>query len=406
MSNVFSVLEIVPVNLDAWPIQFRGKKSRTKLMKTLSNRTLIFAVPIAAMVLIPMACLAQGPPPNQPDMSMDAKTKAEVIHTLAEKLKEQYVFPDIADKLAKMLEDRQAHGEYASITSAKEFSQLLTKQMREIAHDAHLHVSYIYRLPPMPPLPNSGQAPEPPPQMLLWLKRDNYGFDEVQRLSGNIGYLKLNGFTDAERGGDTVAGAMAFLANTDALIIDLRENHGGSPEMVDLLASYFFSGNKPVHLNDLSWRKEGTTEHDIQQWWTLPYVPGKRYVDKEVYILTSHRTPSAAEEFTYDLKVLKRAIVVGETTWGGANPGGIDRLGDHFMAFIPRGQAINPITKTNWEGTGVEPDIKVPQADALRTAHQTALQHLIEKTTDEQELNALKQALASVEAEPGQQQKR
>lgn len=146
------------------------------------------------------------------------------------------------------------------------------------------------------------------------MKKDNYGFEKVERLSGNIGYLKLTGFADAERGGDTVAGAMAFLANTDALIIDLRENHGGTPEMVDLLASYFFSGDRSVHLNDLSWRKEGTREHDVQQWWTLPYVPGRRYVNKEVYILTSHNTPSAAEEFTYDLKALKRVTVVGETT--------------------------------------------------------------------------------------------
>lgn len=368
---------------------------------------LMYKIRLSIVLLATIAgagiCLAQGPPPDQPDVTIDEKAKAEVIHSLGEKLKEQYVFPDVADKLAKMLEDREAHGDYASVSSGKEFSELLTKQMREIAHDAHLHVVYVYKLPPMPPPPKPGQPQQPPPQMLVQLKKENYGFDEAKRLSGNIGYLKLNGFTDADRGGDTVAGAMAFLANTDALIIDLRQNHGGSPQMVDLLASYFFSGNTPVHLNDLSWRKPGTKEHDIQQWWTLPYVPGTRYLDKEVYILTSHATPSAAEEFTYDLKAAKRATVVGETTWGGANPGGMLPVGEHFGVFIPRGQAINPVTKTNWEGTGIEPDIKVPQSDALKTAHVTALQHLIDKTKDERELSALKQALAAAQTESGEQ---
>jgi C-terminal processing protease CtpA/Prc len=241
--------------------------------------------------------------------------------------------------------------------------------------------------------------------MLLRLKKTNYGFEEAGRLRGNVGYLKLTGFAYPEQGGDTVAGAMAFLANTDALIIDLRQNGGGTPGMVELFASYFFSGDAPVHLNDISFRKEGSTEHDSVQWWTLPYVPGKRYVGKEVYILTSHSTPSAAEEFTYDLQVLKRATIVGETTWGGANPGDRRRMGDHFQAFIPNGRAINPITKTNWEGKGVEPDFKVPQEDALKTAQRMALQHLIEKTTDEQELNALKRALANTEAEQGDQKK-
>jgi C-terminal processing protease CtpA/Prc len=128
-------------------------------------------------------------------------------------------------------------------------------------------------------------------------------------------------------------------------------------------------------------------------------VPGQRYIDKEVYILTSPRTFSAAEEFTYDLQALKRVTVVGETTAGGANPGGPYRLGDHFYAAMPRGHSINAVTKSNWEGKGIEPDVKVPEARALKTAHRIALQHLIEKTTDPQALGSLKQALATLEAE-------
>ena len=145
--------------------------------------------------------------------------------------------------------------------------------------------------------------------------------------------------------------------------------------MVAFLCSYFFEG-PPVHLNDLYWRSSNST----QQWWTLSYVPGKRYVNKDVYLLTSSGTFSAAEEFTNNLKTQKRATIVGETTGGGANPGGMERLSDHFGAFVPGGRAINPVTLTNWEGTGVAPDIAVPADQALTAAYRTALGKLGEKS--------------------------
>jgi len=167
--------------------------------------------------------------------------------------------------------------------------------------------------------------------------------------------------------------------------------------MVDLLASYFF-GARPVQLNDLSLRKEGTTQHTLLQFWTLPYLPGNRYLNKEVYILVSHETPSAAEEFTYDLQARKRAVIVGEPTWGGANPGGVVPLADHFLAFIPSGQAINPTTKTNWEGNGIQPEVKVPAKDAFKVAYKMALDHLIATTKDEDELSDLKAALADTQS--------
>ena len=147
---------------------------------------------------------------------------------------------------------------------------------------------------------------------------------------------------------------MSFVANTDALIIDVRNNGGGAPSMVAYLCSYLF-GPEPVHINDLYFRPENSTH----QWWTLPHLPGKRYEGKPVYVLTSKRTFSAAEEFTYNLKTQKRATIVGETTGGGANPGGTRPVAEHFIVFVPSGRAINPITKTNWEGTGVAPDVAV-----------------------------------------------
>jgi hypothetical protein len=201
----------------------------------------------------------------------------------------------------------------------------------------------------------------------------------VERLAGNVGYLELDGFLDAEAAAGPAAAAMTFLANTDALIIDLRRNGGGSPHGVALLCSYLFDAEKPVHLNSLYWRRGNRTE----EFWTRKDVAGPRYVGKDVYVLTSARTFSAAEEFTYNLQCLKRATVVGETTGGGAHPGGGFPLGEHFVMFVPTGRAINPITKTNWEGIGVKPDLAVPADKALEAAHERAVQKLLEKVPDE-----------------------
>src|SRR5260370_19281796 len=166
---------------------------------------------------------------------------------------------------------------------------------------------------------------------------------------------------------------MSFLANVDAIIFDLRENGGGAPKMVAMISSYLF--DKPTHLNDLYNRKDDFAT----QYWTLPYVPGTMLADKPAFVLTSKSTFSGAEEFTYNLKNLKRATIVGETTGGGAHPVSGQRIDDHFMIGVPFARAVNPITKTNWEGTGVEPDVKVPAADALATAQKLAAEKLVSK---------------------------
>jgi hypothetical protein len=359
-------------------------------------RTSVLVVLLAATIALPRPVAAQ-PNARQPDMSMDARTRTEVVVSLSKALRAAYVFPDVGETVANMLEKRNARGEYDAITTAKAFSDLLTQQMVEAAHDKHLGLAYSAGILPPLPVSKAGEPPlSPNPAAESRLARaNNYGFERVERLGGNVGYLKLNAFVDAEGGNAVAAGAMAFIANTDALILDLRENGGGGPSMFALLASYFFKD--AVHLSDLAWRLAGTTDYAVTQTWTVPPVAGPRYSDKDVYILTSERTFSVAEAFTDALQTQKRAVVVGKTTGGGANAGSSYRIDDHFFAAIPMGHLDNPVTKTNWEGKGVVPDVNVPEKDALLTAQRLALQRLIEKTTSQQALAALKGALAALD---------
>jgi len=318
--------------------------------------------------------------------------KGQTIDALFASMRRAYVFPDKATEAERAIRARLAAGDYANVKDGKAFAILLTEHLRAVCQDAHLHVSYSE-----PVLPVRKQNDQPSPAEIEQAKQStrfsNAGFERVERLPGNVGYIKFNGFAPAEAAAAPVRAAMDFVANTDALIFDLRQNGGGSPETVRLICSYLF-GETPVHLNDIYHRPTNKTT----EFWTLRKVDGKRYLDREVYILTSKSTGSAAEEFSYNLKNLKRATLVGTSTWGGANPGDVIRLNDHFAAFVPDGRAINPITKTNWEGTGVEPDVKVAPEEALRTAHVLALKKLLAKATTDLDKQRLQRALAAVEA--------
>jgi C-terminal processing protease CtpA/Prc len=222
-------------------------------------------------------------------------------------------------------------------------------------------------------LPDNLDAPPDAQQLARnqrMTQRSNCAFDKVEVLPNNIGYVKFNAFISPADCSQTAIAAMGFIANTDALIFDLRENGGGDPAMIALICSYLF--DRPTHLNDLWNRKENFAT----QWWTLPYVPGKRLPNIPVYVLTSSRTFSGAEEFSYDLQSLKRATIVGEVTGGGAHPVRGQRIDDRFIIGVPFAKAINPVTKTNWEGTGVKPDVAVAASDALTTAQKLASEKL------------------------------
>jgi hypothetical protein len=374
-------------------------------MKSSLVHVVVIVVLIALAVLVPLRIFGQQAAPapapqGPPDMAVDSAIKNTVIDNMIKELNEGYVFPEVARQIETDIRARQKNKEYDAITSSRDFAKKLTDDVQSVSRDKHMRVGYSFD-----PIPERVKRDEPTDAEKAedaWvMKRINYAFNKVERLEGNIGYIELTNFFEPEAGADTVAAAFNFIANTDALIIDLRRNGGGDPAMVQLICSYLF-GDKPVHLNDLYYRLDNHTE----EFWTKPVVAGKKYLDKDVYVLTSARTFSGAEEFTYNLKNLKRSTTVGETTGGGANPGGRRRLSEHFGVFVPTGRAINPITKTNWEGTGVEPDVKVPKEIALKTAYLSALSKAAEKQTRQNIKNGLKELIDQTQKELDEMKKK
>jgi hypothetical protein len=326
----------------------------------------------AVVVSFRLRAIPPGMTAADMNMKIDAATRARVIDGAVAKLNEFYVFPETAKKMAEAVQARLKSGGYDAITDADDFAAKLTEDLRAVSNDKHLGVNFSARVIPKQE-PNANPTPTPDPaaqeRRRTQMQRSNCAFEKVEWLPSNIGYLKFNGFADPEICGPTVTAAMNFLAHVDALIIDLRSNGGGDPAMVAYICSYLFA--ERTHLNDLYNRKEDKTT----EYWTRD-VPGPRLAKQPVFVLTSKRTFSGAEEFAYNLKNQKRATIVGETTGGGAHPVSGHRIDDHFGIGVPFARAINPITKTNWEGTGVEPDIKVPASEALEVAKKMAAEQI------------------------------
>jgi hypothetical protein len=312
--------------------------------------------PAALLSLLVALCAVPSLAPAQ-DVSATPLTPAardRVIDGILEALDRAYVFPAVAGQMRKSITARRASGEYTTVSNPSDLASMLTRHLQEVSRDKHLRVRHGN--PPAPsPRPQGAQAP------------GAIGGAEI--LPGNIGYVEVRSFGyPAAAIAEAVAKEMSLVADADALIIDVRRNGGGSPEAVALISSYLF-GEQPVHLNSLYFRPANSTE----DFYTLRSVAGKRFgPDKPVYVLTSKGTFSAAEEFAYNLQSRKRATIVGETSGGGAHPGGMRPVGEGFAVFVPSGRAINPITKTNWEGVGVIPEVRVPADSALSAALELA----------------------------------
>jgi hypothetical protein len=300
----------------------------------------------------------------------------EVIRSLSEKLRAYYIFPDMAEKICICLQKHLDDGDYNDIVEGEFCAYVLTTHMQEVCHDEHAWVKWHSEL-----LPDGDEAlrlsKEWRKEQQVQARLNNYGFHKVQRMSGNVGYLDIRYFHLPSWGGDIAVAAMNFLVNMDAIIIDLRDCSGGYPGMVSLISSYLL-GEESLHLGSIYWRDDDTT----QQYWTLPYIPGKRLDDKPLYIMVGKKTFSAGEEFAYDMQARKRAIIIGEKTDGGAHPGASYRLDEHFEAFFPIGSLTHPITKQDWEGSGVIPDVPVSSELALKMAHKMALESIIRTLGD------------------------
>ena len=293
--------------------------------------------------------------------AIDPQEQQHVIHAVASILKQHYVDPNVGQKMADALHANERRGDHNAI-DGDTFAVLLTEQIRNISHDQHLEVVYSQT-----PLPNPSSPPSPQQlaQYRKLIQQQNCGFEKVAILPHNIGYLKLNTFPDPSVCGQTARAAMASLNNASALIFDLRDNRGGDGAMVSLIAAWLF--DHPEYLYN-------PREAPSRQSWTQSPVPGSKLADKPVYILTSSITISAAEQFCYNMKMLRRATLVGETTRGAAHAGVFHPIDDHFGVAVTEVRTINPYSSADWEGTGVHPDVKVNAADALTTAGRLAEQ--------------------------------
>jgi hypothetical protein len=290
-------------------------------------------------------------------LDISAGTRAHVVAATAAVLNTYYVDPAIAEKMGSYLRESLKNGAL-NLTDGSQFAATLTDGLRSISHDKHLHVDFTpANLPP--PIPPTA---EDLARARAVMRASHCGFTPAQHLSGKIGLLKFDSFPESDFCADAASTALNSLGDSRAIIIDLRDNGGGDPAMVAYIASYFFASR--THFTDIWTRQTGKTE----QLWTHANIPGKPYAKAPVFILTSSDTFSGAEDFSYSMQALKRAVIVGETTGGGAHPVSGHSVGDGFTVGVPFAKTINPVTHTNWEGVGVQPDVKVSASQALESA--------------------------------------
>ncbi|QOY92917.1 S41 family peptidase [Massilia sp. UMI-21] len=345
-------------------------------------QTLLFAPAMLAVLAFDASAGDQG--------GLDEATRQQVLTELSAKVSEAYVFPDKAKLIVERLNAQEKRGAYRKAKDLQQFATMLTADLRQPTGDKHLGIWYSAK-PEPEPAGGPVQSPEMDRMIVNYLKSNNYGIRKVETLPGNIGYIDLRSFPSARFSKPALDALMTLVADTDALIVDLRNNGGGDPYTVAYLESYLF--DKRTHVNDMVWRKGDRTE----AFWTEEEVPGKKFGgEKNVYVLTSKDTFSGAEGFSYELQQLRRGVIVGEITGGGAHPGQPHRIHPQLQVFVPAGRAINPVSKTNWEGSGVVPDVRVKAAHALRTAERLALTALLKSPRDDEHAQVLRKRLAAL----------
>lgn len=329
---------------------------------------LLAAAPALAQAPEPAAAVAERPAPRQ------------TVAAVAGRIRDLYFDPAAGDRIADALEAEAAAGAFDDLTDPRDLAAALGRRLRPL--DAHFNVAWDANGPAGPAPVMRRRAPEgaaPAPRVARPANpgeaRGHYGFRKVEILPGNVGYIDLRQFSNidfdnpadpARRAADA---ALAFVADADAVIFDLRDNGGGAPSMVGYLTSAFTPANAPIY--NIFHSREGTESEA-----PAVFHPNPR-LEVPVYVLISGRTGSAGEAFPYTLQGARRATIVGEASGGAANPGGMVPVGGGFAVFISQGSPRNPNTGGNWEGTGVLPDVAVPWDQALTRAHALALETII-----------------------------
>jgi hypothetical protein len=322
-------------------------------MKLFFNMVFVFAMALGLM----RPAAAEAP--------LSPQQRTQAIKDVAAAFEAIYVIPEVGIDIANDLRARLQRGEYDRITASRELATVLSAHIDAVCHDPHTEVAYFEE-------DQLAERPSVDPEVIKQREAQryaralaaNFGFTEPKRLDGNIALIRFDSFHPAAIAAPLVQRYLSEAATADALIIDLRNNGGGSSDLIPVLASYLFD-ESPVHLYDQSSRRDGTR----MQAWTNPAVPGKRFGGaKPVYILTSKETFSAAESLAYTLQQLKRARIVGERTPGGAHGAFGKPVTSHLVPMVATKRTINAVTKSDWNRVGVVPDLPAPAADALDVA--------------------------------------
>lgn len=308
---------------------------------------------------------------------LSLELRKEVIEKTIEIIRSHYVFPEKGEQIAKVLQEREKNGKYDGLQTVSAFSQTLRKDLHEISQDGHLGV--FYWPDKAERLRNISEEEADPEEWYRHYQGRNHGLVEARYLTGNVGYLDIRIFAPLSKAKQPAISMMRYISNCDALIVDLRENLGGDPYLVQLIESYFFEGQPKLLLTFFK-----RTSESYEQIYTIPALPGKRLSTIPLYILTSRTTFSGGEDFSYTLKNHGRAVIVGENTRGGAHSIDERFVCDNFVMHIPSGYPIHPETNSNWEAVGVEPDIPVSRENALSVAHIHAIETLIEREESEE----------------------
>jgi len=289
----------------------------------------------------------------------------DTVDSLANLIDNNFYDPQKARDIAGELRRQAQAGAFDAVSDARDLASVLTRKLKTFDH--HFNVTW------------RGAAMEGQGSLETQDRVSNYGFRSVEMLPGAIGYIDMRFFADFARPDDPARAAadaaLQLVSGADAVIIDLRFNGGGSPAMVGYLVSAFVPSDANVY-NRILRRGGGESERPKQ-----PY-PHPR-LDVPLYVLISGRTASAAESTAYTLQAAGRATLVGESSAGAANPGGELPVGEGFNVFIPTGTPINPVTRKNWEGAGVQPDVRTASEHALMRAEILALESVLAKNPSE-----------------------